>query len=75
MLEWLSRETAIDASINAVPVVILAYFAVFFEIAETWSFDPLTVVLTHTLTLLPLVLLIVATYVVARVIERDADRS
>ncbi|RKD88065.1 DUF6684 family protein [Halopiger aswanensis] len=75
MLDWLSRDTAVDASINVVPLVILAYFAVLFEAASPWSFDPLPVVLTHTLTLFPLVLLLIATYVVARVIERDADKS
>lgn len=75
MLDWLSRDTAVDASINAVPLVILAYFAALFEAASPWSFDPLPVVLTHTLTLFPLVLLLIATYVVARVIERDAARS
>lgn len=75
MLEWLSRETVVDVSINAVPVLILAYFAVLFEVASPWSFEPLSVVLTHTLTLFPLVVLVVATYFVARVIERDAARS
>ncbi|WP_049927109.1 DUF6684 family protein [Halopiger goleimassiliensis] len=75
MLEWLSRETAVDASINAVPLVILAYFSLLFESASPWSFDPLPVLLTHTLTLFPLVLLLIATYVVARVIERDRNRA
>ncbi|APW99560.1 hypothetical protein CHINAEXTREME_18070 [Halobiforma lacisalsi AJ5] len=75
MLEWLSRETVVDISINAVPVLILAYFAVLFEVASPWEFDPLAVVLTHTLTLFPLLVLVCATYLVARVIERDATRS
>lgn len=75
MLEWLSREAMVDISINAVPVAILAYFAVLFEIASPWSFDPLAVVLTHTLTLFPLVVLLFATYFVARAIESDAARS
>lgn len=75
MLEWLSRETAIDVSINGAPVVILAYFAIFFEVASPWEFEALTVVLTHTLTIFPLVVLLFATYYVARAIERDTDRS
>lgn len=75
MLEWLSREGMVDVSINAVPLLILAYFAVLFEVASPWSFDPLAVVLTHTLTLFPLAVLLVATYFVARAIERDAARS
>lgn len=75
MLEWLSRETAIDASINAAPVLLLAYFAVLFEVASPWEFDSLTVVLTHALTIFPLVVLLFATYYAARAIERDAGRS
>lgn len=75
MLEWVSRETALDVSINAIPVAILAYFAVLFQIASPWSFDPLTVTLTHALTLFPLLVLVVATYLGARAIESDAARS
>lgn len=75
MLDWLSRETALDVSINAIPAVILAYFAVLFQLASPWSFDPLTVTLTHALTLFPLLVLVIATYLGARVIERDTARS
>lgn len=75
MLEWLSRETMVDISINAAPIFILAYSAVLIELSSPWGFDPLSVVLTHTLTLLPLVLLVFATYYAARAIERDAARS
>lgn len=75
MLEWLSRETMVDISINAVPIIILAYFAVLFEVVSPWTFDALPVVLTHTLTLFPLVVLLFATYYVARAIERDATQA
>lgn len=75
MLEWLSRETAVDASINAAPVLILAYFAVLFEVVSPWQFELLPVVLTHTLTIFPLILLLFVTYLAARLIERDANRS
>lgn len=75
MLDWLSRETAVDVSINAAPVLMLTYFAVLFEVASPWEFELLTVVLTHTLTIFPLIVLLFATYFVARVIERDTDRS
>lgn len=75
MLEWLSRETAIDASINLAPVVILAYFAVVFEVVSPWEFELLPVVMTHTLTIFPLILLAFVTYLAARLIERDASRS
>ncbi len=75
MLDWLSRDTAVDASINAAPVLILAYFAILFGVASPWEFELLIVTLTHMLTMLPLVLLLLMTYVAARVIERDASRS
>ncbi len=75
VLEWLSRETVVDVSINGAPLLILAYFAVLIEVASPWTFDPLPVVLTHTLTLFPLVVLVFATYYAARAIERDAARS
>jgi len=75
MLDWLSRDTAVDASINAAPVLTLASFAILSEAASPWEFEPLPVVLTHTLTVFPLILLLLVTYIVARVIERDAGRS
>lgn len=75
MLEWLSRETVVDISINGAPLFILAYFAVLIKVASPWTFDPLPVVLTHALTLFPLVVLVFATYYAARAIERDAARS
>lgn len=75
MLEWLSRETAIDASINLAPVAILAYFALLFEVLSPWEFELLPVVMTHTLTIFPLILLAFVTYLAARLIERDASRS
>lgn len=75
VLEWLSRETVIDVSINAVPVLILAYFTVLHGLGSPWGFRPLAVFFTYALTLFPLVVLVVATYYVARAIERDAARS
>lgn len=75
MLEWLSRRTLVDVSINAVPVFILAYFAVLFEVGDQWAFRPLSIFLTHSLTLFPLVVLALATYYAARAIERDAARG
>ena len=72
MLDWLSRETVVDVSINAVPVLILAYFTVLHGVASPWAFRPLAVFFMYTLTLFPLVVLVVATYYVARAIERDA---
>lgn len=75
VLDWVSRETAVDVSINAVPILILAYFTVLHGAASPWEFRPLAVFFMYVLTLFPLVLLGVATYFAARAIERDAARA
>lgn len=75
MLDWLTRETVIDVSINAVPVFILGYFTVLHGVGSPWEFRPLAVFFMYVLTLFPLVLLVVATYYAARAIERDAARA
>lgn len=75
MLDWLTRETVVDVSINAVPVLILGYFTVLHGVASPWEFRPLAVFFMYVLTLFPLVLLAVATYYAARAIERDAARA
>lgn len=72
MLGWASRATLLDVSINAVPVAILTYFSLLFGLGDAWGPNPLAVAFTHLLTLFPLVVLVVATYYVARAIERDA---
>jgi uncharacterized membrane protein len=75
VLEWLSRETLVDVSIHAVPVFILAYSTVLHGTGSPWEFRPLAVFFMYVLTLFPLVLLVAATYYVARAIERDAART
>lgn len=72
MLEWVSRDTLLDVSINAVPVLIIAYFVVLVVARAPWTPDLLVEVATVVLHLVPLVLLPYATYHVARAIERDA---
>lgn len=72
MLEWVSTKTLLDVSINAVPLAMLAYFALLFGLGSRWGPNPVAVAFTHTLTLFPLVVLLFATYYVARAISRDA---
>lgn len=72
MLEWVSRETLLDVSINAVPVLIITYFVVFIVARAPWASNLLVEVATVVLHLVPLLLLPYATYLVARAIERDA---
>lgn len=74
MLEWVDRDVLVDVAINAVPVVILAYFVVVLLVWFPWADDPLVLALTHTLTIVPIVTLVIATYYVSRAVERDARR-
>ena len=74
MFEWVTRDVLVDVSINAVPVVILAYFVVVTLLWFPWDVRPLAYVLTHALTLVPVVVLPFATYYVSRAVERDAAR-
>lgn len=75
MFEWVDRDVLVDVSINAVPVVILAYFVVVLVVWLPWGSDPLVLALTHTLTVVPIVTLVFATFHVSRAIERDARQS
>lgn len=75
MLEWANRGTLLDVSINAIPIVILAYFVGLVLLASPWRGPLLVEVLTHALTLVPVVVLAFVTYHVARAIERDARQS
>lgn len=72
MLEWVTRDLLVDVSINAVPVVILTYFVAVTLLWFPWDVRPLAYVLTHVLTVVPVVTLAFATYHVSRAVERDA---
>jgi hypothetical protein len=72
MLDWVRRETLLDVSINAVPIVILLFLDLLFLAVYPWGRATLSELLTHVLTLFPIAVLAVATYLVARAIERDA---
>lgn len=72
MLEWVRRHTVLDVSINAVPVVIMTYFVAVSALRSPWPFEALPAFLGHALTAFPILVLVVATYYVARAVERDA---
>ena len=72
MLEWVRRETLLDVSINAVPVVILLLLDLLFIFLYPWERGTLSELLTHLLTLFPIAVLVFATYHAARAIELDA---
>ena len=65
------RETSLDLVVNLVPLVIIAFFMVFFAVLQQWPFDPFLFVVSQGLLLVPLVLLGLLTYVAGRVISRD----
>lgn len=74
MFEWVRRETAIDVFINVVPIILLAYFLVLTLTNVAWRGVSRTVVVAHFLTVFPILVLAIATYVVARAIESDIQR-
>jgi len=73
MFEWVRRETLVDVTINAIPAVVLAYFVALTAITPAWQVPSLTTAVAHFLTVFPFVVLVVATYVVARAVETDAQ--
>lgn len=75
MLDWVTRDTLVDLTINAIPAVILVYFVALTLAHPAWQSRSLTVVTAHFLTVFPLAVLVVATYVVARAVEADIDRE
>lgn len=73
---WIpSRDTVLDLSVNIVPLVILVAFSLLFLAANPWGWDPLIVFFTHFLTLLPLVLLAVVSYVAGIRIQHEDERE
>lgn len=71
---WLDRETALDLTVNVVPLVILLFFSVLFTAFYPWEPDPARFVIMHFLTLFPFLLLALLTYVAGKVVSRDERR-
>lgn len=71
MFDWVRRETLVDVTINAIPVVILVVAVALTLTLPAWQGLSLTVAVAHFLTVFPIVVLVVATYVVARAVEAD----
>jgi len=61
-LSWLDRDTVLDVTVNLIPLVILAFFAVLYTLVQPWEFDPAMFVIMHFLTLFPFLLLVILTY-------------
>jgi len=69
--DWATLDTALDITVNVIPMVILLFFVGLYTVIRPWEWDPVLFVLMHFLTLFPLVLLAVLTYVSARAIASD----
>ena len=72
---WPDRETMLDLLVNVIPMGILLFFFLLFLFVSPWQIEPGIFFFTHFLTLFPLALLIVLTYVSARAISRDETRG
>lgn len=67
------RSTLVDAAVNAVPLAIIVSFLAFFLAYDPWPPDPLALFWEVTLHVVPIVVLLVATGVVARAIQADEE--
>jgi hypothetical protein len=71
----LEKDTLLDLVVNVIPIGILAFFSLLFLMVNPWGWDPFPVLMTHFLTLFPLVVLVVVTWVAGRVVQRDEGES
>lgn len=69
----LHRETLLDVLVNVVPLVILFVLDLLFWVVTPWEFNPVVVAAAHFLTLWPLLLLALLTYVSASIIQAESE--
>ncbi|SFG73517.1 hypothetical protein SAMN04488063_2827 [Halopelagius inordinatus] len=69
----IDRETLLDLVVNIIPMGILLFFVGVFLVYMPWEENLFLTVVSHFLTLFPLAMLALLTYVSARVISRDED--
>jgi len=70
----LTHETWLDLTVNVIPLGILLVMDVLFWVVNPWGWDPFVIVVSHFLTLFPLVLLALLTYVSGRIVQRDEGK-
>jgi hypothetical protein len=68
----LHRETLLDVTVNAIPMVIILFFTAYLLLTSPWVSDPFVMVVAIGLHAVPFVLLGLLTWVAARVIQ-DAE--
>ena len=71
----LTRHTLLDLVVNAIPVGILFVLDALFFVYNPWGWDLWFVFWMHFLTLFPLVLLVLLSYVSGIVVQRDEHRD
>lgn len=67
----IDRETFLDIVVNIIPMGILLFFVGLFLVYMPWEENLFLTVVSHFLTIFPLIMLALLTYVSARVISRD----
>jgi hypothetical protein len=71
----LTGETWLDLTVNLIPIGILIGMEILFFAVNPWGWDPWIMFGMHFLTLFPLVLLLLLTYVSGRIVQRDERRA
>ncbi|MFC7157382.1 DUF6684 family protein [Halomarina halobia] len=71
----IDRERLLDISVNLIPMGILAFFVVLFAVYSPFRHNLFMFLMSHFLTVFPLLLLGLLTYVSAKVIARDEERA
>lgn len=71
----LTEETWLDLTVNLIPLGILAFLDAMFWVYNPWGWDPFVIAVSHFLTLFPLLLLAILTYVAGVVVQRDEGAS
>jgi len=70
-----TREHLLNVAVNVIPLFIIAFFLVLFLVFEPWGFDPLDTGLMVGLHLVPLVSLIIVSYIAVKHVEVDEPRE
>ncbi|WP_254546543.1 DUF6684 family protein [Halomarina pelagica] len=69
----LDKEQLLDVSVNLIPIAILLFFVVLFAVYTPWPPNLFMYLMSHFLTIFPLLLLALLTYVSAKAIARDEE--
>lgn len=67
----LDRETILDVSVNIIPLVIILIFIVLFVLVDPYAWEPLTVVVSLVLLVVPFGFLALVTYLAGWTIQRE----